>query len=67
MARLFELVCRHTIQIEEWEDKLAAVKKVVKKEVESNAAMIKSLWKRVNLLHKEIKLIGAAFQRALYL
>ena len=43
------------------------MKKTVAKEAESNMAMIKSLWERVNPLHKEIKTIGGTFQRALYL
>ena len=42
-ARLFELVCQHTIQIEEWEDKLAVMKSTAAKEAESAAAIIKSL------------------------
>ena len=54
VTRLFELVCRYTIRLGEWEDKLAtvkkaaekelvAVKKATKKKAESNAAIMKGL------------------------
>ena len=66
-AHLIEMICQHTIQIGEWEDKLAAMKSVAAKKVKSNAIIMKSLWKRVNPLHKEVDKIGEVYERAHYL
>ena len=64
---MFELVYRYTNRLGELKDKLTTVKSAVAKMAESDVTIITSLWKQVNLLHKEIYKIGKAFERVYYL
>ena len=46
---------------------LAVAKSAAVKKVESDAVIIKSLWKQMNPLHKKIDKIGEAYERDCYL
>ena len=54
MTQLFELVSRYTNWVMELKNKLTLVKSAAAKKAERDAAIIKSLWEWVNLLHNEI-------------